>query len=168
MQENVLINKFGKEVYQNFWIFVETLKFDSKKQDALTVRKQILTKLSPTLADKYKELCDELAFSLYRSVFYDKKNNYLYAAFEAVSKGKEFYQKCWDEPTSIEPFIESLDQFNNFSTVLPTEDDYFNVNVPTPNDVLDDYDEYLDYLNSNTNKKSNKKKNKNNTQDYED
>lgn len=167
MQENELINKFGKEVYQNFWIFVENLKFDSKTQDTLTVRKQILTKLSPSLADKYKELCDELAFSLYRSVFYDKKNTYLYAAFEAVSKGKEFYQKCWEEPTIVEPSIESLDQFNNFSTVLPTEDDYFNINIPSPNDVLEDYDEYLDYLNTN-NKKSNKKKNKNSTEDYED
>jgi hypothetical protein len=168
MQENELINNFGKEVYQNFWIFVENLKFDSKKQDAFSVRKSILTKLSPSLADKYKELCDELAFSLYRSVFYDKKNIYLYAAFEAISKGREFYQKCWEQPNIIEPFIESLDQFNNFSTVLPTEDDYFNVNTPSPNDVLEDYDEYLDYISSLNSKKPNRKKNKNNTEDFED
>lgn len=166
MQQDI-INKYGKEVVQNFWIFIENLKFDSKKHDASSVRSSILKKISPSLADKYKDLGDELAFSLYRSVFYDKKNAYLYASFEAVSKGMAFYQKCWDEPQIIEPIVDSLDQFNNFSTVLPTEDDYFSVNVPTPEDVLDEYDEYDEYLESIGNKKGNKKKNKSSNSDDE-
>ena len=155
-----LINKYGKEVIQNFWIFIEELKFDSKKEDAITIRSKILKKLSPSLADKYKEICDELAFSLYRDVFYDKKNMYLYASFEAVCRGRDFYENCWIQPELIEPLAESLDQFNNFSTVLPTEDDYFYVNPPTPEDVLDGFDEYDEYLESIGNKKGNKKKNK--------
>ena len=141
MQQEI-INKFGKEATQNFWIFIENLKFDSKKQDASSVRASILKKISPSLADKYKQIGDELAFSLYRQVFYDKKNTYLYASFEAVSKGDDFYQNCWSNASIIEPIVESLDQFNNFSTVLPTEDDYFNTIAPTPEDVWEDYEEY--------------------------
>lgn len=155
-----IINKYGKEVIQNFWIFVEQLKFDSKTQDASTVRASILKKLSPSLAEKYKDIGDELAFSLYREVFYDKKSSYLYAAFNAVSKGSIFYQKCWETPTEIEPLIEGINQFNNFSTVLPVEDDYFNLIMPTPQEVLNDYDEYDEYLESVGNKKGKKVKSK--------
>jgi hypothetical protein len=158
MQKEI-INKFGKEVVQNFWIFIENLNFDSSKQDASSVRSSILKKISPSLADKYKEIGDELAFSLYRQVFYDKKNTYLYAAFEAVSKGSSFYDKCWLETNSIEPLVESLDQFNNFSTVLPTEDDYFNTITPTPEDVWEDYEEY-DFRNESLGNKKGKKKGK--------
>lgn len=157
MQQDI-IKKYGKEVVNNFWIFVDQLKFDSKKQDASSVRKTILKTLSPTLAEKYKDLGDELAFSLYRNVFYDKKNTYLYASFEAVSKGSDFYQKCWDNPEIIEPVAESLDRFNNFSAVLPTEDDYYSVNTPTPEEVWDDYEDYDEHLESIGNKKQKKTK----------
>jgi hypothetical protein len=157
--QNDIINKYGKEVLQNFWIFVEQLKFDSKTQDATTVRASILKKLSPSLAEKYKDIGDELAFSLYREVFYDKKTSYLYASFEAISKGIEFYQKCWDNPLEIQPLIETTNQFNNFSTVIPTEDDYFNLITPTPQEVLNDFDEYDEYLES-VGKKGKKSKNK--------
>lgn len=152
MQQEI-INKYGKEVVKNFWIFIENLKFDSKKQDASSVRASILKKLSPSMAEKFKELADELAFSLYRNSFYDKKNSYLYAAFETVGKGENFYQKVCDEPSSIEPLIEGLDLFNNFSTVLPIEDDYFQLLEPTPQNVLDHFDEYDEYLESIGNKK---------------
>ena len=159
MQQDI-INKYGKEVVKNFWIFVENLKFDSKSQDASTIRASILKKLSPSIAEKYKDIADELAFSLYREVYYDKKTSYLYASFEAISKGGEFYQKCWDNPLQIDSLIESVNQFNNFSTVLPTEDDYFNLIMPTPQTVLEDYDEYDEYLDSVGEKKGKKSKSK--------
>ena len=159
MQQEI-INKYGKEVVQNFWIFIDNLSFDSKNQDASTVRGKILKQLSPTMAEKYKDLGDELAFSLYRNVFFDKKNVYLYASFEAVSKGLDFYEKCWENSSLIEPLVENIDQFNNFSTVLPIEDDYFNLIVPSPQNVLDEFEEYDDYLESIGNKKGKKNKNK--------
>lgn len=155
-----LINKFGKEVVNNFWIFIEQLRFDSKKQDAISIRSSLLKSLTPSLADKYKNLGDELAFSLYREVFYDKKNSYLYASFEAISKGYSFYQRCWESPEIIDPIVESLDQFNNFSTVLPTEDDYFSINSPTPQEVWDEYENYDEHLESLGNKKQKKTKNR--------
>jgi hypothetical protein len=158
--QNELINKYGKEVIKNFWIFVEKLSFDSKTQDASTVRASLLKKLSPSLAEKYKEIGDELAFSLYREVFYDKKTSYLYAAFNAIAKGNVFYEKCWENPAEIESLVEGVNQFNNFSTVLPIEDDYFNLIIPTPQNVLDSFDEYDEYLESKGVKKGKKGKNK--------
>jgi hypothetical protein len=161
-----LINKYGKEIINNFWIFIEELNFDSAKKEASTVRSSILKKLSPSLADKYKEIGDELAFSLYRQVFFDKKNVYLYASFEAISKGHEFYQKCWLDNTVIESIVESINQFNNFSTVLPTEDDYFHLINPTPQEVWDDYEEYDDKLENSGNKKGKKKAAKTDDNNY--
>jgi len=157
MQQDI-INKYGKEVVQGFWIFIENLSFDSSKQDASTVRASILKKLPPFVAEKYKDIADELAFSLYRDVFYDKKNMYLYASFEAVSKGLNFYEKCWDDSSIIEPLIEKIDQFNNFSTAMPIEDDYFNLILPSPQNVLDEFEEYDIYLESLGNKKGKKGK----------
>jgi len=165
MQQDI-VNKYGKEIIKNFWIFIEDLKFDSNKQEASSVRASILKKLPPSTAEKYKDIGDELAFSLYRDVLFDKTNMYLYAAFDAVSKGNDFYNKCWEDNTQIETIISSVDKFNNFSTVLPTEDDYFNLNVPTAQTVLDEFDEYDDYLESIGNKKG--KKNKNKKSEYED
>lgn len=165
MQQEI-INKYGKEAVQSFWIFIENLNFDNKVQDASSVRASILKLVSPTVAEKYKDIADELAFSLYREVFYDKKNVYLYASFEAVSKGSAFYESCWLNSCLLEPVVESVDQFNNFSTVLPTEDDYFNLITPTAQSVLDEYDEYDEYLESVGNKKG--KKNKNKKTDHDD
>lgn len=157
MQQDI-INKYGKDVVNNFWIFIGNLNFLAKTQEATTIRASILKKLSPALADKYKEIGDEFAFSLYRQVYYDKKNAYLYASFEAVSKGSDFYDSCWLSPVKIESIVEALDQFNNFSTVLPTEDDYFNIMTPTPQEVWDDYEDYDEQLESVGNKKSKKRK----------
>jgi hypothetical protein len=166
MQQEI-INKFGKEVLTNFWVFVENLQFDGSKKDASTVRSEILKKISPSTADKYKEIADELAFSLYRDIFFDKKSMYLYASFEAVSKGSVFYDNCWDNPAIIIPIAESIDQFNNFSTVIPTEDDYFVFNTPTPQEVWEDYEDYDYRLESSGNKKGKKKTNKSNTEEFE-
>ena len=159
MQQDI-INKYGKEVVRSFWIFIENLNFDSSKQDASSVRASILKKLPPFVAEKYKDIADELAFSLYRDVFYDKKNMYLYASFEAVSKGHIFYEKCWDDSSTIEFIVEKIDQFNNFSTAMPTEDDYFDLIQPSPQNVLDEFEEYDIYLDSLGNKKGKKGKNK--------
>ena len=165
MQQDIE-NKHGKEIIKNFWIFIENLSFDSKKQEASSVRASILKKLPPSTAEKYKDIGDELAFSLYRDVLFDKTNMYLYAAFDAVSKGSEFYNKCWEDNSYIENIFSSVDKFNNFSTVLPTEDDYFNLITPNAQSVLDEFDEYDEYLESVGNKKG--KKNKNKKSEYDD
>jgi hypothetical protein len=165
MQQDI-INKFGKENITSFWVFVETLQFDSTKKDASTIRSEILKKISPFTADKYKEIADELAFSLYRGIFFDKKSTYLYACFEVVSRGSVFYDECWDKPELVDPIAETVNQFNNFSTALPTEDDYFEFNTPSPQEVWEDYEDYDYKLESSGNKKG-KKKSKTNQEEFE-
>lgn len=142
MQTEHITKKFGTEVIKDFWIFIESLKFDSKTQESSVVRASLLKRLSPTTAGKYKEIADEFAFSLYRSVFSDKKSNYLYASFNVVAKGLQFYSECWRNPSMIEPLIDSLDQFNNFSGCLPIEDDYYNNLTTQKNSIIDDYNDY--------------------------
>lgn len=142
MQTEHINKKYGAETVKNFWIFIESLKFDSKTQESSVIRSSLLKKLSPMVAGKYKEIADEFAFSLYRSVFPDKKSSYLYACFNVLSKGLECYSECWKNPSSIEPFVESLDQFNNFSGCLPTEDDYYNTITNSSNSLVEEFDEF--------------------------
>lgn len=140
--QNEIINKFGSETVKNFWVFIESLKYDSSQQDSAVVRNTLLKKLSPTIAGKYKDIADEFAFSLYRGAFYDKTSTYLYAAFNAVAKGLNFYTECWNDSDKIEELIKTTDQFNNFSTCIPTEDDYFHSVIPSPESIVEDYEEY--------------------------
>lgn len=142
MQTEHIIKKYGAESVKNFWIFVDSLKFDSKTQESSVVRASLLKRLSPTIAGKYKDMADDFAFSLYRSVFPDKKSAYLYACFNVISKGFDSYSECWKNPGFIESFVDSLDQFNNFSGCLPIEDDYYNTITNQTNSIIDDYNEY--------------------------
>jgi hypothetical protein len=151
-----IINKFGNETVKNFWVFIESLNFDNKKQDAAVVRDSLLKKLSPSVADKYKKIADEFAFSLYRGAFYDKQPIYLYASFDAVAKGLQFYNECWENSDLLEESVKTADQFNNFASCIPTEDDYFHSVIPSPESIMDDFEEYDDFQNSNGNVKERK------------
>lgn len=137
-----IVNKFGIETIKNFWVFIESLKFNPLDQDSSVVRGSLLKKLSPSIAGKYKEIADQLAFSLYRGVCYDKNSSYLYASFNCVSKGLNYYEECWENSEKIEELVKTVDQFNNFSSCLPTEDDYFNFILPSPESILEEYEEY--------------------------
>lgn len=157
--QDQLVTKYGSETLKKFWSFIDELSFDGSVQEVATVRSNIMKKLTPATSDVYKDIADELAFSLYRNVYNEKKSVYLYAAFDAVAKGKGFYDNCWKDPLSINPLVEGLDQYNNFSNVLPSEGDYYVSVMPSVESVLDDYDDY-DYRESFTSKaKDNRKSN---------
>jgi hypothetical protein len=124
MQSNI-INKHGKDSVQNFWIFVDSLSFDSSKKASSATKQLILKKLSPTLAGTYKDICDQLALSLYKQVYAVKGNQYIHYCYEAVSRGESFYENCWTNPDVIEAIISSVDKFNDFGSCFPVEDDYY-------------------------------------------
>jgi hypothetical protein len=88
-----------------------------------------MKKLSPSTSEMYKNITDALAFSLYREVYSDKKNTYLYACYDAISKGERFYENCWMNADSIKPLETRLNadiiQQQNFSNVFPIEDEFF-------------------------------------------
>ena len=123
------INKFDKQTLQSYWDFVEKLAYDCINQNAYFAKVDIMKRLSPSLAEKYKEITDALAFSLYREVFSDKKNNYLYACYDAISKGSRFYEDCWLKPEIVTPLASRLNADiiaeHNFSNVFPVEDEFY-------------------------------------------
>lgn len=124
------INKFDKETLKSYWDFVDKLHYDCENQNAYVVKMDIMKRLSPMIAEKYKDITDALAFSLYREVYSDKKNSYLYACYDAISRGSKFYESCWLEPSLIAPLEARLNpdiiSEQNFSNVFPFEDDFYN------------------------------------------
>ena len=109
----------------SFWSFVESVNYNSNTSDAESVRKDFLKKISPYIAESYKEICDELAYSLYRKVTDKNVPLYLYSAYEAIAKGKEFFELCLQKPETVVQLSSTIDALNHFGNCLPTEDDYF-------------------------------------------
>lgn len=123
-------NKYDKNTLNNFWSFVESVNYSSNSSDAESVRKDFLKKLSPYTAETYKEICDDLAYDLYRKVTDKNVPLFLYASYEAIAKGSEYYNMCTQKPDTIVTFSTTIDALNHFGNCLPTEDDYF-VQEPT-------------------------------------
>jgi hypothetical protein len=141
------INKYDKNTLKEYWAFINQLAYDCETQDAYAAKYSIMKKLSPSTSETYKEITDSLAFSLYREVYSDKKNSYLYACYDAISKGQKFYEDCWLYPEIIKPLEARLTTDvileQNFSNVFPIEDDFYS----PIEDVLDtcEYDSSQDF-----------------------
>jgi hypothetical protein len=118
-------NKYGKDTIQNFWNFVCVIDFNPTKKDNLSVKKQIIRKLPPKTADLYRSIASDLSYDLFNKCYSDMGNQYLYASFDAVGKGEEFYESCFKDPDTIEKILTSVNISNNFSDCFPIEDDYF-------------------------------------------
>lgn len=113
----------------SFWQFVETVGYDSNSSDAESVRKDFLKRISPHNASTYKEICDKLAYALFDKVTTKSIPLFLYASYEAVAKGSEFYNLCLSKPETVVTLSTSINAFNHFGNCLPTEDDYFAQNT---------------------------------------
>lgn len=148
------INKYDRKTLSGYWSFINQLSYDCENQDAYITKCSIMKRLSPSTAELYKDITDALAYSLYRDVYSDKKNSYLYACYDAISRGQRFYEDCWMNADLIKPLETRLNadiiQEQNFSNVFPIEDEFFT----QIEEVLDtcEYDNVDDY----DSKKSNK------------
>lgn len=139
-----IIEKYGKNSINEFWFFVDELNFDCSTSDADTVKVKLLKRLSPNTATKFKEICDDYAHNLYALASSKKETSYLYASYEAVARGREFYTTCTDNINTIAPLLEHARTLNHFGNVFPTDDDYFG-SAPTYVVQEDfDYDEFDD------------------------
>lgn len=137
--------KYDKNTLNNFWSFVESVNYSSNTSDAESVRKDFLKKISPYVAESYKEICDSLAYDLYRKVTDKNTPLYLYASYEAIAKGSDYYDMCLHKPETVVTLSSSIDALNHFGNCLPTEDDYFVQATPEPyttETFVDDEDEY--------------------------
>lgn len=158
------INKYDKKTLIDYWKFISELNYNCEKDDAFHFKSEIMKKISPALAEQYKDLTDSLAFSLYRDVYADKKNTFLYACFDAVSKGQRFYEDCWLDVNLIKTLESRLTPDiileQNFSNVFPIQDDFYS---PIES-VLEsaEYDASEDFY------KQNNKSSKNSWEDSED
>lgn len=117
--------KYDKNTLTSFWTFVESVNYNSNTSDAESVRKDFLKKISPYVAESYKEICDSLAYELYRKVTEKNVPLYLYASYEAIAKGREFFEVCSQKPETVVHLSTNIDALNHFGNCLPTEDDYF-------------------------------------------
>ena len=149
------INKYDRKTLAEYWSFINQLSYDCETQDAYSTKCSIMKKLSPSTAELYKDITDALAFSLYREVYCDKKNSYLYACYDAISRGQRFYEDCWMNADLIKPLEARLNaeliQEKNFSNVFPIEDEFF-----TKIEEVLDTCEFEDIDNSNDYKKNGK------------
>lgn len=137
-------NNINSNDLNNFWSFVDTLNFDSNSSNAETVRRDLLKRLTPNTAELYKEVCDKLAYQLYKTVTTKNIPLYLYACYEAIAKGKEYYSISISKPGSIVTLSESIDPLNHFGNCLPTDTDYYG-SASTVTAEVNEFEE--DYLN---------------------
>lgn len=124
MSKNIF-EKYDQSSINEFWGFVDQLEFDCSKSDADSVRVSLLKQLSPSAASRYKQICDDLAHNLYVAVSVKNESSYLYASYEAVARGKEFYTVCTDNINTIAPLLEHARTLNHFGNIFPTDDDYY-------------------------------------------
>lgn len=136
-----IIEQHGQNSINEFWNFVDQLGFDCSEQDAEAVKLTLLKRLSPGVASKYKQICDTLAHELYSTVTSKNESTYLYASYEAVARGKEFYTICNDNVNTIAPLLEHVKTLNHFGNVFPTDDDYYG---KAPSYVVEDDFDYDD------------------------
>jgi hypothetical protein len=125
----------------NFWIFIETLKFNSATSDAATIRRVLLKQLTPTTAETYREICRNFATQLFSATTTSNSDMaYLYAAYDAISQGRNFFNDAL-KAKSVAPLIEKVQPSNNLCDVFPTDDDYYGAASGSSYVVEEDYDD---------------------------
>lgn len=139
-----IVEQYGQNSLTEFWNFVDQLGFDCSTQDAETIKSSLLKKISPGVASKYKHITDTLAHELYSNVLIKKESTYLYASYEAVARGKEFYTVCSDNINTIAPLLEQVKTLNHFGNVFPTDDDYYGKAQSYTVEEDFDFDDYED------------------------
>lgn len=123
----------------NFWIFIETLKFSSITSDAATVRKILMKQLTPSTAETYREICRTLAMQLFASTTTSMSDmSYLYAAYDAIAQGRDFYNDAI-KAKSVTTLLDKVQPTNNLCDIFPTDDDYYGSVTESTYTVQEDY-----------------------------
>lgn len=117
--------KYTATDLKNFWIFIESLKFNSNTSDATTVRRTLLKMLAPSVAEKYREICKDFAMQLFEvTTLSNSDMSYLYAAYDAIAQGRDFYYDAL-KAKSVASLLDKVQSNNNLCDVFPTDDDYY-------------------------------------------
>lgn len=124
MSYNDIIKKHGSNSINEFWSFVERLNFNSATADAEAVRLTLLKQISPGAAERYKTICDDLAYDLFNRVPSSEKS-LLYATYDVIAQGREHYEQCVQKPDVVVVASKATHALNHLGNVFPTEDDYY-------------------------------------------
>jgi hypothetical protein len=139
-----ITKKYGRDTVNEFWGFVEKLRFDSSKSDAESIRAGLLKQISPSVSGKYKSICDAFAYALYNATTDKNSPTLLYAAYDSIAQGKDHYEMCCKKTSTVVAQAEHVHALNHFGNVFPTEDDYYGRLVsqePSYEDIEDVYDQ---------------------------
>jgi hypothetical protein len=140
-----IIKKYGKDSINEFWNFVEKINFDSSVADAESIKLTLLKQISPTAAERYKDICDDLAHALRNKAGQKNVPIVLYVAYDAVAQGRDFYDVCVQKPATLSVQASQSNALNHFGNIFPTEDDYYGVvAAPETTYTIDDDIDYDD------------------------
>lgn len=137
-----IIKKYGNSSINEFWGFVERLGFSPAAADAEATRLDLLKQLSPTTSEKYKLICDDLAYDLFNRIGDKSVQGLLYAAYDAIALGRDHYKLCVQRPETLVSQNNQAHALNHLGNVFPTEDDYYTklVSAQETGYHIDDYD----------------------------
>lgn len=124
MSYNDIIKKHGSNSVNEFWSFVERLNFNSTTSDAEAVKLTLLKQISPGAAERYKSICDDLAYSLFNNIQSSEKS-LLYSTYDVIAQGRDHYEMCLKKPDAVVVQSKGTHALNHLGNVFPTEDDYY-------------------------------------------
>lgn len=140
-----IIKKHGKDSINEFWNFVEKINFDSSVADAESIKLALLKQISPTAAERYKDMCDDLAHELRNKAVSKNVPIMLHAAYDAIAQGRDFYDVCAQKPATLAVQTTQSSALNHFGNIFPSEDDYYGVVArPETTYTIDDDIDYDD------------------------
>jgi hypothetical protein len=140
-----IIKKHGKDNINEFWNFVEKINFDSSVADAESIKLALLKQISPTAAEKYRDICDDLAHDLRSNANTKNVSIVLYVAYDTIAQGRDFYDVCMKKPATLAVQTTQSSAMNHFGNIFPTEDDYYGVVArPETTYTIDDDIDYDD------------------------
>ena len=140
-----IIKKYGKDSINEFWNFVEKINFDSSVADAESIKHALLKQISPTAAERYRDICNDYAYELCSKAKSSNIPIMMYTAYDTIAKGRDFFDVCAQKPTTFTVQTTQSSALNHFGNIFPTEDDYYGaVATPETTYTIDDDIDYDD------------------------
>lgn len=124
MSYSDIVKKHGANSVNDFWNFVERLNFNSATAEAEAVKLILLKQLSPTVATKYRNICDDFAYDLVDRVPSADRFT-IYSVYDAIAQGREHFTLCNQKPETVSVQTRTANALNHIGNVFPTEDDYY-------------------------------------------
>lgn len=131
---NSAASRFSKDQINEFWRVVDSINWQ-ERQNAVAVKGDLMTQMSPRTADVTKRiamfyilnLVNEFKNWQHNQDDYSTHNLYDLecAASNVLGGGKLNYEEFFKTPHYLQNELDQVDALNNFLRSLPSEDDYY-------------------------------------------